>query len=201
MAIKKPFKRKQPEAGMTLKKSLGISTILHMLPLLLMISLPGCIPGCGGGGGGNADKQTEDKNKQAAEPTEEREIKEKNQEVEVEIVNRPPPEKSEEQIAYEAAQKKQEECKPFFGGVGIQIDPRTNAILKVYKYYPAWSIGLKEGDIILNFSEIMGEPGTEVTIRYIRNGEHLEVKAKRGRICLEDAVKEMQPKSREPNAC
>lgn len=200
MAIKRPFKRKEPEPGLTFKKSLGISTFIHILPLLFMLTIPSCIPGCGGVGGGNADKETEEKNKQAAEPTEQREIKEKNQEVEVEIINRPIP-KSEEQIAYEAAQKKQEECKPFFGGVGIQIDPRTNAIMKVYKYYPAWSIGLKEGDIILNFSEIMGEPGTEVTIRYIRNGEHLEVKVKRGRICLEDAVKEMKPKSREPNAC
>jgi hypothetical protein len=181
--------------SITLKKSFNISFILHLLPFLLLLgAMPNCI-GCGhGGGGGSAQEEEKKQSKNPANPgdPDTRQIKDKDP-VEVAIVNTPV-QKGEEQLAYEAAQKRHEECKPFFGGIGISYGPFDGTIQKVYKYYPAWSAGIKEGDKIINLGEIRGEVGTEVTVIYSRNGSITQLKMKRGRICVEDALKEALPK-------
>lgn len=186
--------------GLTLAKSFNLSLIVHMLPLLLLLgALPNCV-GCGqGGGGGNAEEEQKKQDGKPSNPgdPDDRQIKDKDQTVEVEITNTPV-EKGEEQIAYEAAQKRHEECEPYFGGIGIIYNQWDGSIQKVYKYYPAWSAGLKEGDKIINVGQIRGEVGTDATVKYSRDGVVTEMKIKRGRICLEDALKENQPKEVSP---
>lgn len=188
MSKKRTKKQKKiEETGITIRKSFKISFFLHILPILIMLfSLPSCM-GCDGfgGGGGGQDKKQE---KQADKPnsTEKEEIKEK-EPVEVKLVS-VQVQKSEEQLAYEAAVKKHEECKNYFGGIGITFEPFGGKIQKVYKYYPAWSAGLQDGDVLKDFNGVRGPIGTEVLIKYTRDGKTTEVKIKRGRICLEDAV-------------
>lgn len=183
--------------GLTLAKSFNISVIIHMLPLLLLLgAMPNCI-GCGQGGGGSGQEEEQKKQGNSAGNPDTREIKEKRKEIEVDVVN-VPVQKGEEQLAYEAAKEKQEKCEPFFGGIGIVYNPWDGTIQKVYKYYPAWSAGLLEGDKLINVGEIRGPVGTDITVKYSRNGTTKEIKMKRGRICVEDAMKEAQPKEVAP---
>lgn len=175
----------------TLAKSFNISLVLHMLPLLLLISIPSCI-GCGGGsagGDGGMQERKKEEKKKASHQGEEQQIKEKDPEVvEIKIV-RVKIRKNEAELAYEAALRKQEKCKPFFGGIGITFDGFSGTVQKVYKYYPAWAAGILEGDMISNVKDIKGEVGTEVIVKYSRKGTKMESNIKRGRICLEDTKK------------
>jgi hypothetical protein len=191
--MKRKVKRKKrlpasPKPPINLEKSSSISLFAHILVLWIAFGMPtGCNSGkCGSGSG--------DHKGGGVASHDDRGIKEKKLDpIKVEISNRHI-EKGGEQKAYEAAQKKHEECKPFFGGIGITYAVYDETILNVYKYYPAWSVGLMIGDHITmeDYLKIKGEVGTELTLPYVRDGVKYEVTIRRGRICLEDSIKEQK---------
>jgi hypothetical protein len=175
-----------------MKRAITISAMMHVMAMWLMVGAPiGCTRG--GSGSPQAAHSEEEQDQHQAENDEQR-IKDLEQPMEVEIVERPPqPEKSAEQIAFEKLQEERSKCEPFFGGIGVTLkrDDDLNQIAdKVHRYYPAEQAGIKPGDVILTpVYKMKGEVGTPVTIEVIRNGIQFSVTMTRGRICLTEVLK------------
>ena len=79
-------------------------------------------------------------------------------------------------------------CVPFFGGIGVQIGYNNIVggvqIQKVYKGYPAYNSGVKEGDfLMIPWTDIRGEPGTILNLKLRRDGKTIVIKVPRDRIC------------------
>ena len=84
---------------------------------------------------------------------------------------------------------KKDECEKWYGGIGLTYhagDAHTNQITKIFKGYPADEV-LLVGDIIeSDIESVKGEPGTNFTIKIIRNNQHLVFILKRDKICIMD---------------
>ncbi len=161
------------------KRSLTLSLVLHVSPLLLMLFLTGGGSGDGGRSGDNSQiipKLAKD------EP------------VEIEIVKTDGfIQKKKPVVPHE-----KDSCKDFFGGIGIETRLQithggySNAINKVYSNYPADISGLQVGDIIVSNNDIRGEVGTEVSLIILRDGANMQVKMIRDKICIEKPIKETE---------
>jgi hypothetical protein len=169
-----------------MKKSLGYSLTVHLVLLsLLLFGLP---KGCGTG---NFKKQ-EGLN---APKSQEGSIVEK-QTIQVELEEpkegitkkepSPSPKPSSKFVDRDCGKLE------WFGGIGVQGEYETGSgdrmtaiVAEVVKGYPAYDMGVKVGDRILNFSELKGEPGTDVTVEIYRSGETLTLTGTREKICLE----------------
>lgn len=87
------------------------------------------------------------------------------------------------------------ECKSkrYYGGIGINTEFNTifntgaYRITKVFDGYPASEAGLQVNDIIqaIDSPDIIGEPGTYVLVKIIRNGQIFILNIKRAKICYE----------------
>lgn len=141
----------------------------------------------GGGKGSGSGKEKGKQGNGFDGPREQ--IKEKP--LEVTMVNTHVP-KSQAQVAQEKWEKHVDQCKNSFGGVGLLYFGMDGTVEKVYKNYPAYNAGVEPGDQVVNMGEIRGEIGTDVTIQVMRGSLRLDFPVKRGKICLEDAIKEMK---------
>ena len=186
--MKKKAPVKQP---LTIKKAFRASFIIHFIFFWLMLGMPlGCVPGCGGGGGKGNSKEQQKKKEGMNDPNPQERIKEKDiTPTEIDLVYTKPHEKTKAEIQQEVWKQHIEECPHYFGGVGIEWG--SSGVVQIcYRGYPAYEAGIRAGDYILNDEPIRGEIGTSIEIRYLRDGIEHTVTVIRGKICLEDAVKE-----------
>lgn len=161
------------------RRGLKYSLCLHGLLLLI---LAGHLPGCGRGGG-NSDQQQKDQKQ--AKKSDGREIVPKPDEVQVELVNVP---KEPDTPSYQKVAHKNDDCKDFFGGIGVHFAPLDTggyAVIKVVDGYPAAKAGIKWGTKIMNGDEIKGEIGTMVdVIIEAPDGTRSTIRMVRDKICL-----------------
>lgn len=83
---------------------------------------------------------------------------------------------------------KVEECKKFFGGIGITTSLLTDEISIVHIGYPADKAGLQPGDIVtpIGQSDIRGEIGSTLILRVTRGGITFIVTVVREKICVDE---------------
>lgn len=88
---------------------------------------------------------------------------------------------------YKQKNNQHQDCKNFFGGIGITHDFITDKIIELHAGYPAEKSGLVVGDIVktIDDSPIIGEIGTPVILLVIRNGNSFVKTIIRGKICVE----------------
>lgn len=81
-------------------------------------------------------------------------------------------------------------CVDSFGGIGIteNLGFDQDVIVKVHKGYPAEKAGIQVGDEVMNRGEIIGEVGTHVIVRIVRNGVVLEFDMIRDKICTKEKI-------------
>lgn len=73
------------------------------------------------------------------------------------------------------------------GVIGAPYNPRTNQVLYTIPGSPAEWAALQPGDELLYPETINGEPGTEVTFRFIRGGSKVYVTTL-GRVCVDELL-------------
>jgi len=181
------LKRKTELVGLSVdrdqKIGFGISLLLHIAFFALILSLNG------GGGEGEEDKNGQSKSQGeqgeiiAIESMDYEEFIEKQKQYESEFVV-----KEEEKKKEEKPEKtiKAEECKNFFGGIGIEHNWMDNSVTKVVPGYPASQNGIMLGDQVVGKGEdIRGEVGTPVILMVKRGAEIFEITVIRGKICLD----------------
>lgn len=160
---------------MTKSRYFLASTLLHCLPLLLILFI-----GPGGDGGeyryGGNDETTGD-------------IIAKS--VDVEIVMSVDKEGTEKKEKKKPSKGELTECieDRWYGGIGIMQNFMDNSLISVAPGYPAFKAGLLVGDVILETSEpdIRGEPGTLLSLKVHRpsTGDTFVVNMRRDRICID----------------
>lgn len=154
-----------------MKKALILSFLAHSLlfsPLLLSL-----IPGCGGGKGTGSppDERSQRQiieKKKAEEP------------IEVGLINLPKKAKP----AKSQKDHSKDECDYFFGGIGIEHSGLDGKVDKVYAGYPAEAAGIQVGDALVDYSHIIGEIGTEVSVTLTRDGQTITKTMIRDKICM-----------------
>jgi hypothetical protein len=179
MAKKRTVKVKIPPPN-GFKRGLKYSVCLHALLLLI---LSGHLPGCSrGGGDGDQERQKQDK-----QAKEDRKIAPKRPDV-VELVLGKVP-KEPEVPSYQRVAHDKDECKDFFGGIGVYFDSlsaRGYVVLDAPAGYPAAKAGIGPGTKIVNGSSIRGEVGTMVdVITEAPDGTQTTLRLVRDKICLE----------------
>jgi hypothetical protein len=83
-----------------------------------------------------------------------------------------------------------------YGGIGVTTAPvyvkdgdYLQQIVEIFDNYPAAKGGLQIGDIVVEpRTEIMGTPGTDVTINILRDGNRMTITVTREKICLEEML-------------
>lgn len=83
-------------------------------------------------------------------------------------------------------------CENYYGGIGILVSKISQPdgstvymILEVYDGYPAQELGLKVGDIIVDYDILMGQIEEQISFRAIQNGSVRTFTTKRAKICTE----------------
>ena len=163
------------------RTGLQYSILAHALLIFLLM---GGIKGCGGGNGsGDSDKKGD---KQGMKDPDKRQIAEKPSTMQVELVEVPPEDKG---ITVKKPKFTARDCgaNNWFGGIGIQIGYGDHGVVAdhVYKGYPGYKAGLQDGDILINWDKLRGDPGSEIVIQVSRNGQLLTLPTVREKICLE----------------
>lgn len=77
-----------------------------------------------------------------------------------------------------------EECKRFFGGIGITYD--GSLISQIFKGYPAEQLRLQVGDLIPQMGTLIGEVGSDLEFDVMRGSTVTHYKIKRAKICIEE---------------
>lgn len=161
------------------KKAFVISTVLHLLPFLLLFSLSSS----------SNSKQPPKSNGNSAKKEEARKVipKPSNEEITISLV-----EKKQKNSELQKKQKKNKNtCKDFYGGIGIAISfvsARSYQVVEVYEGYPADQSGVERGDILTpvnNNEDIDGVPGTEVALLVERGSDTFILRIKRAKICYD----------------
>jgi len=156
-----------------LKSSFRVSLILHALFILLLVGVPGC--------GGKGGEKTQGKGQ--GSPNQDHIVEKP---IDVKLIDIP----KDKGVAVKRKIKyTKRKCgdKNWFGGLGIEMllnDKLEYIAGHVYKGYPADKAGLQDGDVLLNYMEFRGQPGTPVTIHYMRNGQEMAVDTIREKICV-----------------
>lgn len=172
---------------MTYRRAFTISVVLHALLLvhaLHMSSRSGSQPG-----------QPESfSNVKIPEENGEEKLVIAESPIDVELVEKvPEPTQGEVEAKW---QKHLQTCAHSFGGIGadgVRLYNGSVRVKRIYNNYPADAAGLQVDDTVLNWDDIKGVVGTPVTIEVYRNGITFQVTVVRGKICLEDIVKEIKP--------
>lgn len=180
-----------------MKKYLTISALLHVILITLAVVLSSP-KGCGTGDGDGKGKGDKEQGSNSDE-------------LQGEIVAKKPeavPSKEPEMSVYsadevlkpsalqEAEERYTERDCPggSFGGIGVEISIIRSSggfvLSRVVSGYPASKAGIKSGDILLERTEIRGEPGTDVTVQIVTpQGETKNVTMLREKICLDSPAK------------
>ncbi len=79
-------------------------------------------------------------------------------------------------------------CATCKGVIGAPYDPNTHVVLYTLPGSPAELDGILPGDMLIRPELINGEPGTDVTVLFIRNGNEVWV-SKLKRVCVDDLLK------------
>lgn len=154
------------------KKFIALSLLLHSSLLLFLIL---------GHAGGNGEGQNKHKQGSNGENTIFVNVVDKEDQV---------PSSGQGDVSISEAKKK-EDCKSWYGGIGITQDYITGQITEAPEYYPAYKTGLRVGDVIISNSiEIRGEVGTQVKIIVSRNGNLLDFDVIRDKICYKSINEE-----------
>lgn len=147
--------------------SLVLSSIFHTLPVILFLFLGS---GSGEGGEGNDNKNI---------------IPKKNENLtEVEI----PDDVGgiEDNKPKNIPTHLEDDCKDFYGGIGITHSLPDYTINGVYFGYPAFMAGIKVGDRILSdITSIRGEVNTTLTFEYENETGYHKIVLIRDKICTE----------------
>lgn len=157
---------------MRMKKSIAFSLFLHILPIVLILTMKTNQKGDG----------EKDKNGQGSE-----------QPIEIEVVELPKEDKDavekdkDEKGDLPEEKKKNENCKYYYGGIGVEVNYLSSKLTKVFKGYAAEKAGLEVGDLVESFTgeDIRGEVGTTISLRVTRGAEVLIVNVVREKICYE----------------
>lgn len=173
--------------GACLNKGFRDSVVIHSLLLILLAG--GGIKGCGGGKG-EGQAQEDPSNKKGSKE-DKSQIIDKPLEVELRQVPKKSPQDTsatptETQVPYE---KRDCEKDNWFGGVGIVIvtdTQGTNYAWQVPHGYPADKAGIQIGDVLVNYHEFRGPPGTTVTMSWLHNHQIVSKMVTREKICTED---------------
>lgn len=123
-----------------------------------------------------------------------------------------PPKSKESETSIQKVEKEEEamlpvpshltdECKDFFGGIGItnKMVPnyatnRYDAVVsEIFPGYPASKSGIQINDVLLDPDNIRGEIGTHVSVPVLRNGEPITFDLIRDKICTEAQSKGANP--------
>lgn len=77
------------------------------------------------------------------------------------------------------------ECASIYGGIGIEINLKTNAVTLVSSGYPADTAGILVGDIVTTISgeDIRGEIGSLVALSVVRGNKQFILNLIRDKIC------------------
>lgn len=146
-----------------MKKEFIKSSILHSLPILLML-----IHGLGTSEAKNKGKDTKFVAPDKIEVTLPDDIK--------------GPKKKKPKLSKRYLEK----CKDsWYGGIGIKRIEATGEVTEAPEYYPAYIAGIRVGDMLLSEKEILGEPGTEVDVRVERDSDKYTFTVMRDRICYD----------------
>lgn len=150
---------------MKLGRAFFSSGVGHGLAFWLALGAPMGLKGCGGSEE-TREADTQAKIAPAANP------------VEVSLVDL---------AGTEPAAPKGQECKEWFGGIGIEWNLSDGTIMRVYPGYPAARAGLVVGDRIpAHGPEIRGEPGTRAVVRGRHaDGSDFTKVLVRAKICVE----------------
>lgn len=93
---------------------------------------------------------------------------------------------------------KQDKCKDWYYGFGVQHDWATNAISSVQTGYPAHRVGIRVGDILVDIVDesglsVISQPhkdriheGRVATVIILREGRQLTFTMRREKICTEE---------------
>lgn len=161
------------------KKSLFASLALHALLLL----------GIGFAGGTASERASNSKGHEQADQEDVGKILDKPQDQTVEVDLVPPPEKVAEAPKQPEPKKEEKKCTGF-GGIGIEYSGKNGLVGRVYDGYPASKAGIQAGDyIVSSIFAIRGEPGTEITVTILRNGQTYEVTMTRELICTDKQMR------------
>lgn len=179
-------KSKQPNE---FRSALAKSIALHASPLVVLVimALLG-LRGCGSGSGGGKDDMADQGGQEM--PTIEVEIVEKPQEEEPEPVPMEGP--TPEMTLAERVPHIDEPCQYWFGGIGITFNGYDNMVQQVFAGYPAARAGIMAGDILLvsKPTDLLGDPGTQVQVPVMRNGQVINYAMYRDKICTDRPVDE-----------
>ena len=108
-------------------------------------------------------------------------------------INKPtPPQEKQAQIKIPPQRLfRKIDCPKSFNGIGLQYDPGNNQVTQVFDGYPAKSVGIEPGDIIVSPSmdNIKGKFATELEIVVYRGGETIKFELTRDKICIKDKKK------------
>lgn len=171
-----------------MKKYYFISSVLHLIFILMVILLPnGNGDGSGKGEGVGAHEKKSEESKNGSNNQNNKKIIPKS--IEVTIVTQPkkgvsvkkPPTKKSIGI---------KECKgkAWYGGIGIEHDYTTSMITRVAEGYPAFKAGIQAGDVLVNLDRIsiIGEPGTYVHFTVKRSDNSYKMyNLVREKICIQ----------------
>lgn len=165
-----------------MKRSFAASLTVHALLLALMLVMSGAGNGNGdtsGGGSGNGSEDTI--NGQIIEkPIDVMEI---TPEVQKELDKQT--KLAMDKVPEQKPKQTKEDCKYFYGGIGITFSMIGGAVENVYKGYPAHKAGIQSGDLVYGIDEdIRGEIGTPVRIAIVRGANVYERTLIREKICI-----------------
>ncbi len=140
---------------MTYTRSLILSTLIHLLPILLVL-----IP----------LSQSNNNSPQRVESTD---LAAPESITEVALINLPDKAPGKPKVEHK--------CDNWYGGIGI-VHNGVGTITKVPEGYPASEIGLQVDDFLIT-DDVRGEVGTPVEVIVRRNGELLRFVVIRAKIC------------------
>lgn len=171
--------------------SLIISLLMHLAFLIMIL-----LSGSGGGGGKTGTHGEKGKGTQSSgtkyKGVDAEDVIPKEKLVEVSIVS--PPSNPKGAVIHKpkpAMHKKTIKDCPgkWYGGIGISdsfnLQTGVERVDTVFYGYPADLAGIKVGDLIMSISdrEIVGTPGTYITLHILRGKDILDFTIQRDRIC------------------
>lgn len=85
-------------------------------------------------------------------------------------------------------------CPRTYNGIGVtrqsvgEFDEHPH-VIEVAEGYPAYRAGIKVGDVLLNWYQLVGDKGTPVVVKIMRDGVYMEFNTIREEICSSEIGK------------
>lgn len=167
------------------KISLAASFLLHLSAVLLIFFMFG-------GEGATTDGNPLGGNHKMFDGVDAKNVTPKERPTEIEIIQREETSEVENQKIEKKMINADQECPDqWYGGIGIKTRwddiVMANIIVEVYSGYAADIAGIMPDDVIYWTSEpeILGAPGTPISIKVVRNGQLLSFDMVRVKVCYD----------------